>query len=241
MATDVSIALACCREGQLVQATLLSIERARAHCLDRGISSELIVTLDRADGETARIVREFPGLRDTDQVLEVDFGDLGMSRNAAVAQARGAYVAICDGDDLYAGNWFARCIEFDRHLAENIVLHPELVVLFDQCNVHSWQRDQSHPDFDMDCMLVINPWNSCCFARREIFDSHPYVTARPGETGFGYEDWHWNCETVAAGLVHRVVPGTVHLVRRKGSNSLNAEHARGDALIPPTALFGRFR
>jgi len=239
-AFDLTIALACHRERHLAQATLRSIARARAYCDQRGITSELIVTLDRADAQTRRVVDEFPR-RQSDRVVELDVGDLGQSRNAAVDLARGRLVAVCDGDDLYSQDWFARCVAFASQHGTVTVMHPHLVVLFDQWHAHSWQRDQLHPDFDVDCMLTINPWNSCCCADRSVFRAHPYATARPGESGFGYEDWHWNCQTLASGLVHRVVPETVHFVRRKRVDSLNAAQSPVDGRVRPPAGFGGSR
>ena len=235
--TDVSIVLTCHREGLIAHATLLSIQRSREWAHSKGLKTELIVTLDLADEETRRVVQAFPNRVGRNLVVELDVGDLGASRNAAIARATGRYVAICDGDDYYAQNWFADCVAMSQ-VHPGSVLHPELVVLFDQWKAHSWQRDQGHPDFDPDCLLTINPWNSCCFALREVFLAHPYLTLRPGETGFGFEDWHWNCETLAAGHEHRVVPRTVHFVRRKRAGSLNLAHASTHALIPPSTLFG---
>jgi glycosyltransferase involved in cell wall biosynthesis len=234
---DVSVVLTCHREGVIAHPTMRAIERARAHSHAAGLVTELIVTLDRADEETARVVGAFPRQAPGDRLLRVDCGDLGEARNAAIAAANGRYVAICDGDDYYAQDWFTRCEAMASANASAVVLHPELVVFFDQWHAYTWQRSQSHPDFDPDCLLTINPWNSCCFARREVFLRNPYVTARPGESGFGYEDWHWNCQTIADGHEHLVVPRSVHFVRRKTTGSLNAAHASGNAIIAPTAFF----
>jgi hypothetical protein len=42
--------------------------------------------------------------------------------------------------------------------------------------------------------------------------------------GLGIEDWSWNLETSAAGIHHGVVPGAVHLIRRRPSGSLDARN-----------------
>jgi len=100
-----------------------------------------------------------------------------------------------------------------------------------------WQTSSDEATFDSACMLVTNPWNACSFASREVYLQTPYARARPGESGFGFEDWHWNCETLSKGNAHLVVPDTVHYVRKKSSGSLNNAHSSQDALIPPTSLF----
>ena len=32
------------------------------------------------------------------------------------------------------------------------------------------------------------------------------------DAGWGYADWHWNCEVIAAGGAHHVVPGTLFIL-----------------------------
>lgn len=237
-APDVSAIITFHREGLLAHKSLLSLGRCREAAERSGISVELIATLDRADEETERVVREFQGPGRPDQVLHPDAGDLGLSRNAAVARARGSWILICDGDDYLSANFIVRCTEMLAGSDASAIAHPELVVTFGAEHSLWWQIGSDAPDFDPACMLVINPWNACCLAARDTFLKTPYVLARPGETGFGFEDWHWNCETLAMGHAHLVAAGTAHYVRKKAAGSLNAAHASSNALIPPTRLFG---
>lgn len=234
---DVSAVITFHREGLLAHKSLLSLGRCCAEVERSGISIEIIATLDRADEETNRVVQAFHGPGRPDKLLHLDVGDLGLSRNAAIAQARGRYVLICDGDDYLSANFIARCMETVAQVDTPAIAHPELVVTFGNEHALWWQIGSNAPDFHSDCMLTINPWNSCCFAEREIFIRTPYVLARPGESGFGFEDWHWNCETLSKGHPHLVAAGTVHYVRKKATGSLNNAHASRHALIPPTALF----
>jgi len=48
-------------------------------------------------------------------------------------------------------------------------------------------------------------------------------------------NWSWNLETLSAGIAHRVVRGTVHLIRRKSTGSLDRQNAAGQLLpyLPP--------
>lgn len=235
---DVSAVITFHREGLLAHKSLLSLGRCRAAAARSGITVEIVATLDRADAETERVVQAFHGHGQPDHLLRPDVGDLGLSRNAAIAQARGRHVLVCDGDDYLSANFIIRCIETLAHAGDSAIVHPELVMTFDAEHAMWWQTGSDAPDFDPACMLAANPWNACCFAARDIFLQTPYVLARAGETGFGFEDWHWNCETLAKGHPHLVAAGTVHYVRKKASGSLNAAHAAQRALIPPTRLFG---
>lgn len=234
---DVSVVVTFHREGLLAHQSLLSLSRCRAAAERAGITVEVIATLDRSDAETGRVVCTYDQPGRPDVVIPLDVGDLGLARNQAVQHARGHWVMICDGDDYLSENFIIHCLGCARKGDKDAILHAELVILFDGWNAISWQAGDDAPDFDPACLLVCNPWNSCSFARRSIYLAMPYALARPGESGFGFEDWHWNCETLAAGHPHRVAPGTVHYVRRKRLDSLNAAHAGHYALIPRTRLF----
>src|ERR1035438_2499980 len=48
------------------------------------------------------------------RVMPVDFGDLATSRNYAVNQVAGGFVALVDGDDLVSRNWFSSAYECAR-------------------------------------------------------------------------------------------------------------------------------
>ncbi|EQD49638.1 Glycosyltransferase, partial [mine drainage metagenome] len=76
----------------LAHTTLLSIERCRRHAEQAGLVVEFVITLDNADSETRRIVRDSPVIRECDSIHEVDFRDLSSCRNYAVQHARGHYV-----------------------------------------------------------------------------------------------------------------------------------------------------
>jgi glycosyltransferase involved in cell wall biosynthesis len=85
-------------------------------------------------------------------------------------------------------------------------------------------------------LLEYNYWASICAAKRSVLVAHPYETTTR-EPGFGYEDWHWNCETLADGIEHRVVPGTVCFVRSKRTASLLLSSNQQDRVLRPTRLF----
>lgn len=225
------------REGLLAHKSLLALGRCRRIAAAAGIPVEVVATLDRADDETKRVVQQHRGDGQPDRVLELSLGDLGSARNAAVEAALGRWVLICDGDDYLSASFIVQCLRMSKLSRFRSILHPELVLTFGAEQTIWRQTGSDHPGFDPACMLVCNPWNSCCFSVRETFLEHPYTLARPGETGFGFEDWHWNCETLATGHVHQTVPQTVHYVRKKVRNSLNQAHASHRSIIAPSQLF----
>lgn len=224
-------------ERLLAHNTLLSLQRSREAATRAGYRVQFVLSLDRADPETRRVVNAFPGLCPGDVVTDVEFGDLGLSRNNAIALASGEFIGICDGDDYFCEGWIRRCVELARAHGPATIWHPEWIVLFEGTQEIYRQVGQSEPGFDRDAMLVVNPWNSCSFAHRDVYRQFPYALARPRETGFGFEDWHWNCETLAHGLRHELAHETLHFVRRKHRGSLNLAHASAGSLIPPTRLF----
>lgn len=236
---DVSAVITFHREGVLAHTTLYSIERCRSTAEQNGLSVEFVITLDNSDAETRRIVLGHPALRDCDQVFEVSYRDLSTCRNHAVAHARGDIIGTFDGDDYFSGNWIERCVSIIRENGDKTILHPEIMVAFGAWNAFWWQVDQLGEYYKPEALLTINYWNACAFAARSAFDTCPYHVSRVGEAGFGFEDWHWNCETIAHGFVHRPARGTVRFERRKHGGSLNVAHQQAGAVIRPSSFFER--
>lgn len=225
------------RERELAIATLHAVGRMRDYAERSGLRVELVMTLDGDDAETARAVLSHPVLRDGDVLHRVDLHDLSLCRNHAVGKARGEFVATLDGDDLFSENWLAAAVEAIVQYGPATIVHPQLMIAFGTWNGFWEQIDQTDRRFLPETLVSLNHWNACAVARREIFVRNPYVMARVGESGFGFEDWHWNCETIASGCIHRVVPHTFRLERRKAEGSLNVAHQSHAAILRPSAFF----
>jgi len=226
---DVSVVMTFHDEGPLAQQSLNALRRCTEASTRAGLRVEVVAVLDRPSPETARIVMGQPGIR----VVPVDVGDLGISRNLGIAASAGQCVSVIDGDDYWSADWLTAC----HPLAQaDVVLRHEWVLMFGERNEFMQQVPQTDELFDADSLLVFNPYVSSCFARREVFERHPYREKRQAATGYGYEDWHWLCETVSAGVTNRVVPGTALFYRQKPSGML-AREREGRAILPPTSLF----
>jgi len=236
---DVSAVITMHAEELLAHTTLRSVERCRNHAERNGLNVEFVITLDNPSEETRRVVTEHPDLRPLDQVHEVSFRDLSTCRNFAVEHARGRYIGTFDGDDYWSENWITRCVESIVDEGGSRIFHPEVTIAFGAWNAYWWQVDQLGEGYREGTLLTMNYWNACAFAAKEVFKHCPYHVSRVGEAGFGYEDWHWNCETIAEGYVHRPALGTARFERRKEGGSLNVAHQRAGAIIRPTKLFDR--
>jgi glycosyltransferase involved in cell wall biosynthesis len=224
------------REGCLAQPTLRSIHQCAVVARGAGYSTELLLVLDAADQETRRVAQTFATTHPDVSIIDVELRDLSLARNAGVQAARGEMLGTHDGDDLYSDNWLAAsAAELARR--ERAIVHPELTIVFGEYTYYFWQFNQSDSErYRPHAMLRVNFWNACSFAERRTYLEHPYEVARVGE-GFGYEDWHWNSETVAAGFAHGVTAQTVRFERRKRAGSLNNAHTAAGALMRPSRFF----
>lgn len=234
---DVSLLITFHSEGILAHSTLNSIERCRQFAEAAGITTEYVWVLDRCDEETKRVLFDHPAFRGNTTVVEVSYGDPGASRNSGIDNSHGSAIAILDGDDYYSTNWLERAWHYLREFGPNAILHPEFVVNFGAHSAYCWHVDQTGKYYERDALLVGNLWSSWTFAHRSVYERCPYVTTRPLETGFGYEDWHWNCETIAAGYQHRLAWGTVAFYRRKKQRSVVNASVDVNAIIAPSRLF----
>jgi glycosyltransferase involved in cell wall biosynthesis len=233
-----SVVLNAHREGILAHSTLAALRRAVDYAQGQGLSSEVVVVLDRPDDETLRIVTTNPALRGTDRCLPVEFGDLALARNAGLAAARGAVATVLDADDYPSLRWLLAGVARQRQHARAI-LHPEFVVSFGRVQDVVRVPDQERDAFPGEGAFPINPWVSCALAATRVFLDFPYAALDTERSGFGYEDWHWNCETIAAGYAHLTAPGTALFYRRKALGSLAESQVAQGAMRRPSAYFRR--
>jgi glycosyltransferase involved in cell wall biosynthesis len=228
---DLSVILQFHNEGWLAHPTLRALLRAVQHAEERGKTVEVVVTLDRTRDEVVRasVARWAPRFR-AFHAHDTDLGDPALARNWAVAHARGRYIATHDGDNLYGASWFTKGLDY-LATRPRAIAHPHLLWLFQRYDIF-WEQV---PPLEPADMLRANPWDTVCVAERSVFEQVPY---RPATSIYAYEDWAWNCDTLAAGFQHVLVPETVIAKRQKPNEESNeSAWVRDRKTIHPNPLF----
>jgi glycosyltransferase involved in cell wall biosynthesis len=233
---DISIIVTFHREKQIANWMLENMKRLRAHADKSGLSHELICILDMADDETHSIVANHRTLRPQDNLIRVANGDLGTSRNDGVASARGPFVATFDGDDYHSANWLTQAHAALSTDGGKRVVHPEFVVSFGASHHVMKALDQDRDFIAPQGLLTTNPWCSSVFTTRELMSACPYQSTRTKDTGFGFEDWHWNLEMLARGVKFVTAQKTALYYRRK-PESLLVQEARLGAIVRSSDFF----
>ena len=231
---DVSMVVTAHHEGRLAHHTMRSLFRAMEFAGDRGLSIEVVIVMDRPDRATENYFSRYKNLEII--IKLVDFGDLGLSRNFGISLASGKYIAILDADNLIAGNWLYDSFIYLEKNSKDIVAHPEYQMVFEAKNFVFRQISSTDERFRMENIIEYNYWDAVSVTKREIFLKYPYEGTTQGR-GFGFEDWHWNCQTLSGGVEHHIVPNTVHFMRMKKSGSLLAYTRETNRLIRPSRLF----
>ncbi len=223
-------------EGPLARKSAKSARRVVDYARVRGISAQLVAVLDRPDDITMNYVTD-AGV-DWDEILVTDFGDLGKARNFATQSLSSDFLSFLDGDDLCGETWLFDALTFwESNNLETGILHPEFVYYFDERDydvdpasgrkASFWFRHLSSTaeTFDEAALFWNNVYTSNNLAPRELLLEYPLI-ARCVQHQIGVEDWQWNQKTLAAGISHLAVPGTVHLVRVTAAESLSGANSR---------------
>jgi len=235
---DISLIVTFHSEGLLAHSTLNSIERCRLYAQDHNITTEYIWVFDKIDLETKKVLEAHPIDSSLVTIIEVTHGDSGAARNSGIALAKGNAIAIFDGDDYYSTNWIERAWYYLQKYGPKTILHPEFIMNFESIYLYGWQIDQSENSFDVNGLLTNNFWTSATLAYRSVHLEILYTATHVLKTGFAFEDWHWNCETIAAGYQHRLASKTIGFYRRKKVSRITQELCAG-GIMAPAKLFAK--
>jgi glycosyltransferase involved in cell wall biosynthesis len=227
-----SCVLALHREGLLAYTTLNSIRNARKHAEAAGISVQCVVTLDRSDDATRKMLADHPLIEEGDIVDRVEYGDLGLSRNHGIALSSGEYVLTLDGDDYYSENFIAAMVA-EAAKDKNSAVFPEFVFCFGDEHYCYRLGGPADPDENSYGLFSRHHFASRVAAHRSVFERVRYAAC---PKGFGFEDWHWACEARAENITLKQAAGTVLFYRRR-FDAMYQVYAREHALIPPSRFF----
>lgn len=220
MTCDLTCIITGHREGRLAIPSLRSFWAAIETARTAGYEVEAIFCLDRPDALTTKIFTHYLG--DAGEIREFDFGDQGKVRNAAAAEAKGHYTSFLDADDLWSADWLVQGLEFLKDKPDTHIAHPAFNYFFEKQATIFTHVDQESPEFRLDLLRVANYWDALCVCPTQIYREIPFCD-RDIAGGYAYEDWLWNCNTVEAGKIHKVVPGSVLFKRRqKASQTIRA-------------------
>jgi glycosyltransferase involved in cell wall biosynthesis len=195
----------------------------------QGIRAELIAVLAAPSAETLSYFSAHEHV--FDQVHRTQLGDTGLARNEGAALARGRFLTFLEAGDLLSENWLAAAFQLAT-TGSLVVLHPELTLHFGREPFLVTHTDSTSADYSPLNLIKCDYWGSLSFVSRDFFLSGNGFTAVDESNGFGHQAWHWNCETIARGAVHRLVPKTMLFKRQE---SLGERHSR--LVMPPTRLF----
>lgn len=232
MAFDLTCVITGHHEGRLSVPSLRSFWIAIEKAETAGYQIQPLLFLDRPNVLTQELFERFS--RSPESLKIVDFGDQGHVRNAAVAVAQGRYCAFLDGDDLWSADWLTQALKFLTGLPETHIAHPAYNYFFEKQASIFCHVDQESPEFSVDLLRVANYWDALCVCPTQIYRDFPFYT-RDIVNGWAYEDWYWNCETVAAGKIHKVVPDSV-LFKRRQKSSQTIRASQNKSRIKPNPL-----
>lgn len=230
---ELSVIITAHHEGVIAHKTILSLSRALKPFDDDHIPYEIVVHIDNGDKATLDYFASYekdPRYR----ILKNSFGNPAESRNFAVRSAAGTYAALIDGDDLVSPNWLIDGYRSLKRHEKPVIMRPNYQIQFGgrepQDNI--WLLEDSFSkEEDALIMSHWNRWPNALIAPTQTLQNIPF---KPTVSGFGYEDWLFNCDTRAANIPNLVIPGSTLFYRRR-DNSVSSEHIGG--ILPYTELF----
>ena len=223
------------REGRVAVASLRSFAIAIADAEACGLRVEALYYLDNPDDLTREMFKRYA--RSSSQIVELSLADQGLVRNAAVDRAGGRLTAFLDGDDLWARTWLSTAVAFLRAQPGRVIAHPQYNYFFESTATIFCHQDEEEASFDLDLLRVVNYWDALCVCETQLYRDFPF-SKRAMDDGWAYEDWFWNCETVAAGVRHKIVPNTILFKRRqKLSQTIRASTNKSRIRVNPLSSY----
>ncbi|MDA8118937.1 MAG: glycosyltransferase family A protein [Gammaproteobacteria bacterium] len=221
-------------EGLLAHSSLKSLAESVRLAEKRGLSVQVNAILDRPDALTLEVFESF-AKNFPIQITVVDYADSGLSRNAGVQGAKGKWIAFLDADDIWGSNWLWAAHQSAERDTRAVIWHPEVNVYIGSVPHLFLHVDMDGEKYDQTFLAYTNYWTALCFVERNIVAKIPYSPTQM-DSQIGHEDWSWNMETIANGVIHKVVPETAHVIRVKNVSVVKKASAAG-CLPRPSNMF----
>jgi hypothetical protein len=216
--SQISVSLFCHDEGQMIKNAWNSILSNIIECnkFITNFEFEINIVVDSGDFETYNTIRNLKKFKYN--LIEVTTNDLGINRNIAVNKSKYEMIAFIDADDIWGKSWVSRAMHMsNKKRDKNIIYHPESIIYFG--NEAEFFIQKSNSIIHALDIRSANIWTSSIICSRAILEVFPYKSKQNIEY-FDYEDWEWNRRTLESSIDHKVVPDTVHFVRKR-LNSLS--------------------
>ncbi|CAH1657418.1 Glycosyl transferase family 2 [Chelatococcus asaccharovorans] len=232
---DASIILNIHREAVFLKRTLLSLDAALDIARANGLSIELVAVLDRSNDATRAVLAGHDLSRyGRVDILEVDNGSLGLSRNDGIARAQAELILTADADDLISSDFLVKTIITARRAGPDCLIFPEYLFAFG-ASYHIWAYRDLTTVTPL-AFIDMHPFISRVCGHREIFSALPFADVQIS-SGYAYEDWHFNSRAAAAGFDMSIAPGTILFYRQRPGSLLRQSDSGSTRQIPPSPLF----
>lgn len=233
---DVLLGITAHREGLVLHRTLRAARRALDTAQQRGLSVRAVVNLDNPDELTERIAREGAAGDARMSVNLTAFEDVALARAFLADAAQSRFIVLLDGDDLFTDTFLADAVEVaDRH-GRPCAVFADLVFKFGGTvdpMIHRPRSTLEDPHTKTG-IFEYNPYVSTCLASREIFRVCRHT---PNEAIYGFEDWHWNTQVIAAGYDFIRVTENAFFYRQKSEEeSQLRRHTTANTVLRPSPL-----
>lgn len=235
MAIDLTVILNAHNEDGYILRTLISMEEAAVFASKLGIALELIIVLDRPTNGVRQIAaKAAPAGFEKTQVIEVDNGSLGLSRNSGAAVASGDWLFLQDADDLISYNALAELFfSAMRHGPRSLHVCDTLIAFgLDPHIATYFGGDVVTPIAFVDA----HPFVSRVLCHHSLLEQQPFADLRLTR-GYAYEDWFFNAEALEKGYTFHSVPHTIFFYRQRVSGLLRQANTISARQIPPSKLF----
>lgn len=232
--TNITAVINAHNEGLLAYPSLKSLTEAVRQAENRGLTVQVSAVLDRPDTLTSEVFESYAKDHPI-EITVVDYADSGLSRNAGVQSANGKWVAFLDADDMWGSNWLWAAHQCAEHDTRAVIWHPEVNVYLGSPPHLFLHVDMDGEKYDPSFLAYTNYWTALCFVKRDVVAQIPYSRTQM-DRQIGHEDWGWNMEAIAQGVIHKVAPRTAHVIRVKNVSVLKRASAAG-CLPRPSNMF----